>query len=311
MKLFTKISLIVAAIALGLGILGVCVGMAMGADASELSEFGIYISPHQQVKVSGVITEIEEEIREEVSDVVEDVVEESFHVYQDDGLGHRENETQNNYKPHDKNMHEHSYSLKGIDRLDIEVQNAEITILATEDVDHILYYSNKDKNIAKVDGSTLKLEDRTSSKNKIQLELYIPVGVLKEIDIDVAAGTIVADKIVADSITFDIDAAALQIDELQVTREADLQVDAGEMVIGYYDGPKLDVECALGSIMVVCEGNQSDYNYEMECGMGRIVFNRETYSGLGEEIHINNGSSKLIEASCDMGEIVLEFPNSL
>lgn len=307
MKLFTKISLIVAVIALGLGILGVCVGMAMGADAGDLSELGIYISPHQQVKVSGAITEIEEEIKEKASDVVE----ESFQVYQDDGIGHHRNETQNNYRLHDENMYEHSHSLKDIDRLDIEVRNAEITILATEDVDHILYYSNKDKNIAKVDGSTLKLEDRTSSKNKIQLELYIPVGVLKEIDIDVAAGTIVADKIVADGVTFDIDAAALQIGELQVTREADLQVDAGEMVIGYYDGPKLDVECALGSIMVVCEGNQSDYNYEMECGMGRIVFNRETYSGLGEEIHINNGSSKLIEASCDMGEIVLEFPNSL
>lgn len=307
MKLFTKISLIVAVIALGLGILGVCVGMAMGADAGDLSELGIYISPHQQVKVSGAITEIEEEIKEKASDVVE----ESFQVYQDDGIGHHRNETQNNYRPHDENMYEHSHSLKDIDRLDIEVRNAEITILATEDVDHILYYSDKDKNIAKVDGSTLKLEDRTSSKNKIQLELYIPVGVLKEIDIDVAAGTIVADKIVADGVTFDIDAAALQIGELQVTREADLQVDAGEMVIGYYDGPKLDVECALGSIMVVCEGNQSDYNYEMECGMGRIVFNRETYSGLGEEIHINNGSSKLIEASCDMGEIVLEFPNSL
>ena len=83
------------------------------------------------------------------------------------------------------------------------------------------------------------------------------------------------------------------------------------MIIGYYDGLKLDAECAMGSIMVVCEGNQDDYNYEMECGMGQIVFGQESYSGLGEEIYIDNRSSKLIEASCDMGDIMLEFPNSL
>ena len=58
MKLFTKISFIIAAIALGLGVLGVCIGLGMGADAGDLSEMGIHISPHHQMRVSGVITEI-------------------------------------------------------------------------------------------------------------------------------------------------------------------------------------------------------------------------------------------------------------
>lgn len=49
MKLFTKISLVVAAIALGLGILFVVIGCALGADASDLSTMGIHLSPHQQM----------------------------------------------------------------------------------------------------------------------------------------------------------------------------------------------------------------------------------------------------------------------
>lgn len=299
MKLFTKISLIVAAIALGIGVLGVFLGIAMGADAGDLSELGIYISPHQQLRVSGVITEMEE------------AVDESFHVYPEEGLGHHREETQNSYRPHSENMYEHSHSLKGIERLDIEVRNAEITIFATEDVEEILYYSDNKKNIAAVDGTTLKLEDRTSVHDKIQLELYIPIGVLKEIEIEVAAGAVTADRIIADSVTIEIDAASVQIGELQVTREAELHVEAGKIEVGYYDGPRLDVDCAVGSIIVVCEGNEFDYNYKMECGMGRIVYNKESYSLIGEKIRHNDERSKMIEAECEMGEIILEFPNSL
>ena len=323
MKLFTKICLIAAAVALGLGILGVCIGLVMGADVRDLNELGIYISPHQKVAVSGVITEVEEEIREEAGEIVEDMVEESFHVYHDEGLEQEEHSTKHDYRaeeehitshdyrPQDEDRNDFSYDLKGIERLDVEVQNAEITIFATEDADYILYYSDRNKDIAKVEGNSLKLEDHTNRSDKIELEIHVPIGVLKEIEIEVAAGNVSADKMIADSVTIEVDAASVQMDELIVTREADLQVEAGKIVVGYYDGPRLDVDCAVGSIMVVCEGNEFDYNYEMECGMGRIVFGAESYSWIGEKIRHQNERSKMIEADCDLGEIILEFPNSL
>ena len=62
MKLFTKISLIVAAIAGGVGILAVVIGLAMGARVKDLEVMGIYISPNQ-VELSGVI---KNEIRDEI-----------------------------------------------------------------------------------------------------------------------------------------------------------------------------------------------------------------------------------------------------
>ena len=46
MKLFTKISLIVAAIAGGVGIVAVVVGLAMGANVKDLENVGIYIGPN-------------------------------------------------------------------------------------------------------------------------------------------------------------------------------------------------------------------------------------------------------------------------
>ena len=47
MKLFTKISLIVAAVAGGLGILAIIIGLVMGADVYDLNDMGIHISPQQ------------------------------------------------------------------------------------------------------------------------------------------------------------------------------------------------------------------------------------------------------------------------
>ena len=260
MKLFTKICLVFAAVAGGLGILGIVIGLAMGGDVTQLYEMGIYISPHQH---------------------------------------------------HNVKLHNHTDNFRGIKRLEVEVQNAQITIFATENTEEFSYHSNRANAIAKVDGSTLKLEDRSSLKDKLELEIYIPVGMLKEIEIEAINGTVFAEKIVADNVAIEIDNASVQIDELIVMEKAELQINAGQMVIGYYEGTNLETECAMGSIMVVCEGNQSDYNYDLECGMGNIRIGENSYSGIGRELWVENESIKTIKAECAMGEIILEFPNSL
>lgn len=278
MKVFTKICLIVAAIAGGVGILGVVIGLAMGADVSDLDSVGIYISPHQQVAVSNVIREDK------------------------DVTGHAN-------LPSGQNSNNNSFS--GMKRLEVEVQNAQITVIAREDSDEITYNYSGNKNIAKVEGTTLKLEDRTSVNNKIELDIYVPVGALKEIDIEALNGTLNADRMVADNISIEIDNASVQIEELVVGNEAELKINAGQMVVGYYSGKGLETECAMGSIMVVCEGKTEDYNFELECGMGNIRVGEDSYSGIGNDFRIQNDSPQYIHAECGLGEIILEFPNNL
>ena len=64
MKKFTKISLIIAAVAGGIGVLAVAIGLAMGAQLKDLEQMGIYINS-DQVELSGVI-------RNELLDELED-----------------------------------------------------------------------------------------------------------------------------------------------------------------------------------------------------------------------------------------------
>ena len=291
MKLFTKISLIVAAIAGGVGILAVVIGLAMGAKVEDLQQMGIYISPNQ-VELSGVIRN---EIRDEILDEFDD----NHHSYGNPGSGHHKGEA------------EYTYKSNNIQRLEVDVQNADITIFTVEDTEEIQYSTNRGKEIARVEGNTLTLEEEISIKEHLELEIYIPAGVLREIEIEAINGAIAADSIVADNVSIDIDNASVNIQELVVENKAELQINAGEMVIGYYEGSNLDVECAVGAMMIVCEGNKNDYNYNLECGVGEIIMGDEIYSGLGQEIHVKNGGTKLIEAECAMGQIQIEFPNSL
>ena len=54
MKIFTKICFCTAAVAAGLGIVGIIIGIAMGAKMEDLNEMGIYISPHQHIEVTEI-----------------------------------------------------------------------------------------------------------------------------------------------------------------------------------------------------------------------------------------------------------------
>lgn len=54
MKIFTKICFSIAAVAAGLGIVAIIIGIAMGAKAEDLNEMGIYISPYHQVRVTEI-----------------------------------------------------------------------------------------------------------------------------------------------------------------------------------------------------------------------------------------------------------------
>ena len=268
MKIFTKISLVLTAVSGGVGILLMVIGLLLGADASDLSTMGIYLSPYQQTKVSGVADNV-----------------------------NMSNKSRN-----------HGNSFSDIERLEIDIPNVQITLISEEATKEITYYTNSEKELARIEGSCLKLEDESNIKNKIELEIHIPAGMLKEIDIEAANGTILADRIFADNISIEINNASVEIQELVVSNKAELQMNAGEIVVAYYKGKHLETECDAGSIQVACEGSPKDYDYELECGIGSILIDKDSYSGIGNELKIDNNSQKSIKAECSMGEVILEFP---
>ena len=288
MKKMTKIALILAGIFIVIGGILVVLGLMMGARLEELEDMGIHVSPMGQTNTTPGI---------------------EFQIGEIDELDERKErgkETQDLFQSKEKEKRG-AKTAGNLDRLEVEVENAKITIYALEDTEEIVYDSNRDIAERK-EGSTLKLEDHSRQKEELELKIYLPVNGLKEIEIEALACELTADNIISDIVKLEIANAVVRVDKLTVAQQAQMEISNGEMTIGYFEGNSLEAECEQGIIKVACEGDSKDYNYELECGLGSITVGGENYSGMGEEIRVNNGSRKHISADCSMGEIILEFP---
>lgn len=67
------------------------------------------------------------------------------------------------------------------------------------------------------------------------------------------------------------------------------------------------MECGMGEIEFHVLGKESDYSYQMKCGIGTIEVGDSSYSGLAGEKKIKNPGSKKMDVECGMGSIFVHF----
>ncbi len=162
--------------------------------------------------------------------------------------------------------------------------------------------------------------------NGKKVYLYIPKGMnFTEADIELGAGLISMDALYADEMKLMVGAGQIVAEEI-VCRELEAETGAGEMILNrvtteemeiinsaghtYVNGSvsrKADVECSLGQTELALEGNEQDFNYELDCSVGSIKLGSRSYSALADDTKINNGAAKQCELECSMGEIVVSF----
>ena len=63
----------------------------------------------------------------------------------------------------------------------------------------------------------------------------------------------------------------------------------------------------MGELKLTLVGTQTDFNYDLSCGMGELKVGDDSYNGLAQEKQINNNAAKNMELECAMGSIVVEF----
>lgn len=229
-----------------------------------------------------------------------------------------------------------------ITELDFSVGAAEVDILPLEEdmsADQIVLQIKPQncKLTLSQKGSKLKLEDKTDSKNLLsntraaELKLYVPQdNIFDKIDLSISAGAmsiesdLTANKMELEVYAGEIDASSsltamnsldvfvgsgsAYLEEIHVNGKADMEVDAGELVV---NGGELlanaDLECNMGELNVSLSGSEDDYNYDLENSMGSITLNNHSYDGISREYKENNRSSWTIDAECNSGEISLKI----
>lgn len=129
---------------------------------------------------------------------------------------------------------------------------------------------------------------------------------LESIDLDMGAGKVTVDKLTAPEADLNIGVGELRVSGMEISKEAQVCVSMGDATVnGRFTG-EMDVECSMGNLDLTLEGIETDYNYELDCGMGNVTIGAKDYSGWADN-EIDYGSRNTLDISCSMGNVDVLF----
>lgn len=330
MKRLTKIILGFAAVIFVTGI-GLCVGgMVMGASPKELAAETV-INPAGLGKESGAIQGFvknvvlgDEDWDEEDWDE-EDWDDEDWDDGDwDDGDWDDEDWDDEDWDDGDEAHHLVSpeegsgsgrvYQVETPETLEIELQSDEL-ILRRHSGDGIeIQVQGDDRNQVLVtsEGKKLSIESTDIQSGRRIIFSYPSSLHLKKFELNVDAGKVsLEEDLTLDKLEVYVGAGHFTAGGKITAEKVDFELGAGKISLNLLDTRKLVGECGLGSMEMTLAGSGKDYNCQLECGAGRIVLDKEEYSGLAREKEIrNSGASRTVHLECAMGNMEVMFENN-
>lgn len=237
-----------------------------------------------------------------------------------------------------------SFQWEDLKKIDVEIHAGSLFLLKStyEDQDKI-YVTVEDWNNSGyhanvyADGKTLKIKGDKKLLSKEndgpQITIWLPDKIMEEcwldkieleqgngsifIDTPLIAGKIsvaanagecvVSQKLTAtDKLDIVMSAGTLTLSDVE-TAKLKLSTGVGEIVADRIQSEKADIECGMGTVSAVFEGQESDYSYDVECAMGTIDIGAIHFAGLAGEREIKNPGSKKMDIECGMGSIIISF----
>lgn len=121
------------------------------------------------------------------------------------------------------------------------------------------------------------------------------------------AGEILSGRVTAETAVLQIGAGHVCIEEISVSRKADVNVSAGNCEITGTITGDLDLECDMGDTEICLTGSEDDHSYEVECGMGDVVVGSYSHGGFAAEKSWNEGADSQFDIDCGMGNVTITF----
>lgn len=176
--------------------------------------------------------------------------------------------------------------------LDIEFSEGSLNIVY-DDVKDIEVHQDGMKNFnSRKDGHTLEIRAEKnifSSGTNGNITIIVPKGyVFDKVDLEMGAGQADISDLCANIL--------------------DIEVGAGQADLLNVDVQYFNASTGAGQIQAELVGNETDYNYDVECGIGEIVIGNNSYGGFGRDTNIENpGAERKLNVECGVGQIVIEF----
>lgn len=158
----------------------------------------------------------------------------------------------------------------------------------------------------------LKLEtnDHLWQKNHREdgsITVYLPADrTMEEVKIDLGIGSLYLENVCADEL--DVDAGAGEAEVLNICAgQAKIGAGVGSVTASGQIQDSLELEAGVGEIVFTASGNEEDYNYNIDVGVGEVLCGETSFSGLGCEKRIDYHAPREIAVTCGVGTVKLKF----
>ena len=193
--------------------------------------------------------------------------------------------------------------------LDIELKYDELE-LKEGDSFSVKVYNDKGNNVTvKESRDTLKIRSTKRTQSRKVCVSYPKDVKLSELDIEMGAGSVYINReIQTDKLNVEMGAGEFAGNASVTVKEADLQIGTGSMTFTDLSAEKTNGECGLGELDLTMTGNEEDYDYDLQCGIGNMDVGSDSYSGLSRENHVSNtGADRKMDLQCGMGNVTVSF----
>lgn len=89
--------------------------------------------------------------------------------------------------------------------------------------------------------------------------------------------------------------------------DCNFKVGMGDVDIEGNITGKLDADCGLGNMELELTNSYNDFNYAINVGAGNVEIEDKEYSGIGNNMDINNNADKTMNIKCGLGNVSVEF----
>lgn len=203
-----------------------------------------------------------------------------------------------------------SISENGITSVNISVDGGEVNIQQGYDDSIVLVTESGFNTKYTVENGVLIVKEENDGFSNVGvIDVYLPDNVTFErITVSVVGGELRAEELNAGAVELNVGAGEITIENSNISKEAKLNVGVGEMKFGGNVSGNLELRCGMGELEFDARGTSyDDYNYNLRCAAGNIDLGDSSFSGLGMNKHIANGSDKTIDIDCGMGNVSIVF----
>jgi hypothetical protein len=236
-------------------------------------------------------------------------------------------------------------SYDGIDNIDMQIEYGDVKIIEGDEfsidaknladkgmesyVNDGTWTIRQSEDYFNVFGMRFSARQLTRWNNNLAPHITITIPkefVAKNISLNISAGSVMAEAIQAESGEFKVDAGKLEINHLVIGAKSQYSVGAGEMILKNIEVNDITVVCGIGNIEIAgaitgdneikCGigkvelnviGEEEDYSYEVNSGIGNVSINDNNYHNLSNHIINNDGAANYFYLDCGIGNIIVEF----